>query len=894
MSIAPGWRRLFRLPRFSRKAIEQDVDDELSFHLTMREEKLRRLGQSSENAQANALARFGDASRVREECLTIDRQYVREVRFMESVESVVGDARHALRTLRKSPAFTIVAVLTLALGVGATTAMFSLVDGILLRPLPYPEPQRLVRVLQSYPEKGLDTWSLSQENLAMYRDRMTDFSGFAGYARRGVTLDGNGPAERLTVALATGDFFSVLGVKPMFGRTFDRAEDRPRGANVIVLSYGFWQSHFAGDVGVVGRTIDLDGNPTRVIGVMPEGFAFPNPTIQAYLPLGLDPARRFGWFITGVGRLKPDVSVAHAARQATSIMWNWARTEPDLISAGSIAPEQTRMRVLVDPWREAMTGSVARPLVVLQAAVALLLLIAIANIATLLSSRSLARAPELAVRTALGATTARVARQLVTESVVLAIVGGTLGVALATVGVREFARWNTGSLPRLAEVSLNWEVLLFALGISALSGVLVGLSPALRVARSRRLADDLAGTHKQSVRASARRLNNALIVAQLALSAVLLVGAGLVLKSFQRLLHTDLGFDPRGVTAISLPLPMQKYMTRGGSANATEAIVERLRTLPGVRAASADQFLPYSGSVNTDGYLIEGHAPPPNAGAETQTIEMVVTPGFFDVMRIRLEHGRDFSISDDSGATPVAIVDDALARRYWHGADAVGKRMRVTGDTTWRTIVGVVSGIRDEEIAEASRPHMYTPLQQTPAVRPTIMIRSDDDPRTVLASVRRILTEMEPGAPIASVKPLTEVVSTGLGDRRLTEMLLAGFALLAVTLAAVGIYGVMSLYVANRKREFGIRLAVGAEPGTLVRLVMIEGLALAAMGVAFGLVGGLGAARWLRTLLYEVSPTDPVVFATLAVGLLAVALASCYAPARRAAKADPLVALRAD
>ena len=895
MSLAPGWRRLFRLPRFSRKAIEQDVDDELAFHLAMRQEKLRRLGHSSASAQANAIARFGDHARVREECLTIDQQYVREMRFMEWVESILSDVRYALRTLRRAPAFAAVVVITLALGVGATTAMFSLVDGILLRPLPFPEPQRLVRVTQAYPEKGLDRWGLSHQNVVLYRDQVSDYASFAAYWRRAMTLSGRASAERVSGVRVTGDFFDVLGVKPVLGHVFGRDEDRPGVENVAVIGYGFWQSHFGGDAHVIGTVIHLDDIPTRVVAVMPRGFAFPRSDIQVYTPLNLDPSRRFGWFTTGIARLKAGVSVAHASSQTTGVMWNWARVNADLLSLASIRPEATKMHAVVVPLREAMTSDVARPLAVLQAAVVVLLLIAIANIATLLSSRSAARRAELAVRTALGATRARVARQLVTEAVVLAIGGGVLGIALATLTVRVFTRANAASLPRIDEVGVDWRVLGFALVVTIGSGILFGLSPVLELARSRRLADDLTGTHKQSARGAARRFNNALIVAQLALSVILLVSAGLVLKSVRQLLHTNLGFEPVGVTTVAIPLPPAKYAGARAWTTAFDQLVHRAKAVPGVRDAAAASAVPYVGGINTDGYLIEGRTPPANAGSESrQVTQTATTTGFFGTLGIPLRYGRDFNATDRLGSLPVVIVDDAFASLYWKGADALGKRMRLTGDTTWMTIVGVVGSVRDEDVAAEPRPHCYLPYAQWPNNWASLIVRSGGDQRAASAAIAGAIREFESGIPLDDIRPLTNAVSAALDNRRMTERLLGGFAALAVLLASVGIYGVMALYVANRQREFGIRLAIGAEPRSLVRLVLSEGFALAVIGVALGLVGALGATRWLRTLLYEVSPTDPVVFATLAIGLLGVAVASCYAPARRAAKADPLVALRAE
>ena len=896
MSANGGWHRLFRLPRLGRRALERqlerELDDELAFHLSMRAEKLSTLGLSDADAQARAIERFGDHDRIRTECLTIDRQYAREVTMMEWIESVGSDVRFAIRTLRRAPAFTAITAMTLALGVASTTAIFSLVSGILLRPLAFPQPDRLVRVMQSYPEKGLDTWTLSQQNAALYGSQVHDFSHFAVYATRGVTLTGDGAPERLLAVPVSGDFFTTLGVPAVLGRTVTDGEVKPKSDAVAVLGYGFWQSHFGGKASVIGTTIDLDGAPTRVVGVMPKDFVFPRPDVPVYLPFAIDATRRFGWYLTGVARLAPGATVAHAEHQATVTMWNWARTNFDALWPKPVSPESTRMHALVVPLREAVTGNVTRPLLVLQAAVALLLLIAIANIATLVSSRSAARTPEIAVRTALGASTRRVARQLVTEALVVAAIGGALGVGLAALAMRSFVKWNAGTLPRIEQVGIDWRVLLFALAATVISGVLFGLVPALRIARTPRLADDLAGTQKASARISTRRLNNAMIVAQLALSVLLLVSAGLVLKSFRRLVHTDLGFEPRNLLTISVPLPMQKYMDPQAANAATAAIVERVRTLPGVRAAAAGTNVPYNGT-NTDGFLVEGHQPPANAGAETQVVQLAVTPGYFRALGMPLRYGRDIALTDRANGLPVVVVDEAFARRFWTGTEAIGKRMRFTGDTTWLTIVGVVGSVRDEDVALEGRPHAYTPYAQAPSNRPMLAIAASDV-APVLAEVRRAVAELEPGAPIANVRVMSDAVGQALANRRLTELLLTGFAMLAVLIAVVGIYGVMMLYVTSRTREFGIRIAVGAEPARVLSLVLREGFLLAASGVILGLGAAMLATRSLRSLLYDVSPTDPVVFTSLAVGLLVVALAACYRPARRAASADPLTALRAE
>ena len=890
MSVGPGWRRLLRLTRGER-SIEHEVDDELEFHLAMREEKLRRLGASANDAHARARARFGDTDRVRDECVVIDRGYARDQRFVEWAESVWADVRYAARTLRRMPAFTVVATLTLALGIGATSAMFTLVDGILLRSLPYPHADRIVRVIQSYPEKGLDTWGLSQQNLAQYRDLATDFESFAGYRSAGVTLASSGRATRLNVALVTADFFRVMGVFPSIGRTFTREEDSPGKNDVAILSDGYWQTHFAGRASVIGTTVDLDGKPTRIIGVMPPSFAFPRTDVAAWLPMGLDPTRRFGFTNAGIARLRPGVSVAHARRQTTVIMWNWMRTRSERAGTRAIPPEQTRMGTIVMPLQQAITGRTTRPLIVLLAAVSLILLIAIANVATLLSSRAATREREIGLRAALGATGARVTRQLLTESITLALLGAAAGVALAYGAVRAFTGSELAALPRINEVHVDFRVLSVTLALSLASGLLFGLLPARHAARTRG-ALALSGGARDGARRSVRRANDLLVVAQLALSVVLLVGAGLMLQSFRQLTSTDLGFRPEEVTAVSLPLP-PRYNSAATANPLIAAVLDRVRAVPGVQSAALGWGLPFEGQSNYDGYLIEGRVVPAS-GNEDQTYQVGVSPGYFTTLGIPLVYGRDVEPSDDTTSIPVALVDQTLANRYWRGAGALGKRIRVTGDTTWFTIVGVVGALRDDDASTLPAPHLYVSLAQQGSGRVSLAVRTTGDGAAAIRGVLHAIGDIEPSIPLDMVRPLSSFIDQSLATRRLTQLLLAAFAAIAVLLAAIGIYGVMSLSVAERRREFGVRLAVGAAPGALVRLVLRDGARLAAFGVILGVAGALVATRWLASLLYEVSPTDPTVFVTLSLALGAIAMVACYLPARRAARADPLAALRAD
>lgn len=863
------------------------MDEELAFHLAMREEKLQRLGLEPAAAKVRARERFGDTDRVRDECITIGKGHAREVSTMEWFESVLSDVRYALRTFRRMPAFTTVATITLALGIGATSAMFTLVNGILLQPLPYPNAERLVSLLQSYPEKGLDSWGISQVNIAMYRDRTTDFEAFAAYRTGSSTVRlPSGPA-RLSTTRVTADFFHVLGVSPAFGRSFTSEDDTPGQNTVVLLSQGLWQTLFGGDSAVVGKTLEVDEQPLTIVGVMPAGFAFPRPEVKLWIPMGLNPNWRFGFVNSGIGLMKPGVTLEHVRRQTTSIMWEWARS-----TGTAAAPERTRMATIVRPLHDAVTGRTAQPLLVLLVAVALILLIATANVATLLSSRAAAREREIGLRAALGASRRRVLRQLLTESVVLALVGAVIGIALAYVAVRLFTHSSAASLPRINEVRVDVRVLAFTLMVSVISGLLFGLMPIVHARRTKSFAGG--GGQRESARGDTRRLGNALVVAQLSVSVVLLVGAGLMLKSFHRLTQLDLGFRPEAVTSIALAVPQRI----GGSAQGTQtfvsAVLDRTRAVPGVQAAALGWSLPIEGNSNIDGFMIEGREVPAD-GTESQIVQTAVSPEYFTTLGIPLLAGRDFTTSDDSGRVPVAVVNELVAKRFWETpAGALGRRLRTGGDTTWLTVVGVVGDVRDQDAASPALPQLYVSLPQIGGTVMSLAVRTSPGAATVIPEVLRGVATVEPTIPLDVVRTLSSEIDQSLGARRLTKTLLTAFALLAAVLAAVGIYGLMSLYVASRKREFGIRLAVGAGPSTVVRQVLAEGGMLACAGVAIGVVGALVATRWISTLLYDVSPTDPVVFVSLPLCLAAIALISCAVPARRAAQSDPLAVLRSD
>ena len=808
------------------------------------------------------------------------------------MNTVFQDLRYAARMLQKQPGFTIVAVVTLALGIGANTAIFSLVNSILLRPLPYREPDRLVHMMQSSPKLDLPSWGVSQADFAAYRDQNRTLESIALYNSGGTNLTGVGEPERLTVTNVTADFFKVLGITPILGRTFDKGEDSAGRNTVCVISYGLWQRRFGADPNIVGRTLNLNNTPTQVVGVMPADFKFPRAEIDLWLPLAFDEKRTAPYFYQVIGRLKTNVQLAQAQVDTTQALQNFGRQHPTSSEFVGIN-EGNGPRTLVKPIKEVIVGKTQKPLLVLLSAVGLVLLIACANVANLLLARATARTREMAVRVSLGATRWRIARQLLTESLLLSTVGAVTGIGLAAYGIRLINKLPIAGIPRIEEVNLSLRVLLFTGALTIVTGLLFGLTPAVRA-----YAMGMAAGLREGARGSVahRRLNAALVAVQFALSLVLLIGAGLLLKSFQRLNAVDLGFNPERTLTMVASLPAAKYQDDEQALLFYNRAVEELRTAPGIKSAGVTTNLPFGEGVNVDGFFIEGQALPSGGNvsesAQTQSEIQSVTPGTFQALGIPLLQGRDFQESDTGKTTRVAIIDEPLARRFWPNGDAVGKRIETTGDREWMTIVGIVGGIKHIELSEEKQPHIYMPLAQAVAPRASIVVRTDGLPAAALTSFRAAIRRVDPDMPLYMVRPITELIGKTLSTQRLTNILLTGFAVLALLLAAVGIYSTMSLYVSSRTKEFGIRLALGAQPGRLRLSVLGQAMVLTAIGVAVGIAGALILTRTIRSLLFEVSTTDPLVFTVIPLLLVLVSLLACYTPARRATKVDPLIALR--
>jgi predicted permease len=791
------------------------------------------------------------------------------------------DLRHALRMLRRSPGFTFVAVLTLALGIGINTTIFSGISALLLRPLPYASPQRLVDF-----RPGGPSTPTSKAMLVELRERMRSVDAIAAYNLWTFVLTGEGSAERLTAVRATADLFNVLGVRPLLGRTLLPADGEPGAERVVVLSHRFWQRRLGGDPAVVGRTLLLSqgssGGAARVVGVMPADFAFPTATAEMWAPNTLDPAGTDynTTYLELLGRLAPGVDVAAVQGEATAVFAALCAER-----AGCDTNGLQSARVL--PLREALVGNVRPILLLLLGAVGFVLLIACANIANLLLARAAIRERELAIRTALGAGRSRVTRQLLTESLAIATIGGAAGVLAAVWGSDLLRAALPAELLGAANVRVDWRVLAFAGAAVLLAAVLAGLFPVFGTTRTNLHAAlmDRGGAGAQRAR---RRALGALVVAEFALALVLAVGAGLMIRTFVNLRAEDPGFARDGVLSLQVSTPS----TYDGPANTAfwRELLERVGALPGVRSAGGVHLLPLGIGNWVSPLTIEG-SPLPSGDPPRNIDWRTATPGYFETLRIPLHRGTLFTEREYAAGERVALINETAVARYFPDQDPVGKRVRTVFENDWATIVGVVGDTKDQKLIEPARPQMYR-LHAPNIGSMTLMVRTVGDPLQLAGPIREVVRTIDDDVAVADAQLLEQVVASSIAEPRLLTGLLFGFGVLALLLGAVGLYGVMVYGTAQRTREFGVRLALGARTADVLGLVAGDAIRLASIGVALGLTGALALSRLLKSQLYGVAPVDPVVFAGAAVLLAVVALAAALAPALRASRTDPMAALR--
>ncbi|HEU5179436.1 MAG TPA: ABC transporter permease [Candidatus Polarisedimenticolia bacterium] len=885
-------RNLFRRPR-----VERDLHDEMNDYLEGLVRERVEAGATPEEARRVALLEMGGPEQVKEA--------VRDVRAGAWIEAFFQDLRFGARILRKSPGFTFLAILTLALGIGANTAVFSVVNTVLLRPLPFPGSERLVTFWQSYPQRGLATWRMSQANFLAYRQEMRSFEQLAAYNRTGYNASGAGEPARLDAMSVSANFFDVLQVRPEFGRAFRTGEDAPGRRALCVLSHAQWRRQFGSDPGVIGKALILDNVPTEIVGVMPADFRWPGPPVDVWVPLDLSPERTSPFNLIGLARLRPGVQAARAEAEATHLLKVRGANDQSFIGSNAVAKPDSDLHAVVTPLHDTVSGASRTPLLVLLGAVALVLLIACANVANLLLGRAAVRQREIAMRFALGATRARVVRQLMTECLLLGALGGAAGLALAGWGLELLAGLPLG-IPRLGEVRLDPGVLAFTAGVGLLATLLFGLLPALRIGRlgSR---NEWHGEGRGTSSAGTRATHGALVGVQFALSLILLVGTGLLLKSFHRLTAIEPGFETEKVLTMRLYVPPQHpdgYRNPFAPAQGAEgehalafyrSVEERLRSLPGITAAGLVDGLPFTGDLNSDGTVIEGHEPEPGTDS-TITPLLTVGPGYFRALGIPVLRGRDFADTDRIGSQPVAVVDEAMAKR-WGGADPVGGRIRYGWNEepdAWMTIVGVVANVRDITITAGQEPdpHLYLPLGQGPQRRMGLVVRTAGDPAATAGAIRAAIRGIDPGVPPFDVQTLSQNLDSSLARERFTNILLSLFAAVSLLLAAAGIYGVMSLEVSSRLKEMAIRIALGARPREVFALVLRRGTLLAVAGLGVGFLGALALTRFLKNLLFEVGTTDPATYSMVVVVLVSVAILACALPARRATRVDPIESLR--
>lgn len=804
------------------------------------------------------------------------------------MDAFLNDIRYAIRNLIKRPGFTLIAVLTLAIGIGANTAIFSAIHALLLKPLPFPELDRVVAIWDKMPSRGVVHNEVTMANYLDWRAQNQSFEQLALYRWWSANLTGVDPPERLQGFLVTANFIDVTGLKPIMGRNFTEEENQPGKDGVAIITHSLWQRRFGGDPHIINKTITVNSLQRTVIGVMPERFNFPKGA-EVYAPIALTPElmrNRLSHSYYVIGSLKPGATIETAQADIDNIT---ARLEKQYTET-NVGWGATVYPIVADTVRQYDTA-----LWVMMGAVGFVLLIACANVANLMLARATGRQREIALRAALGASRWRIMRQLLTESLIVALVGGACGVLVGFWGLDALRAANPGDAARFApgwyQLGINLPVLLFTLGLSFCSGLVFGLAPAWQLSKPN-LNDALKEGSRQ-MSGSSHRLRSSLVVFEVALSLVLLVGAGLLVRSFLSLLNTNPGFDPHNLMTMNLVLPSAKYKDAQQRAAFYTDLVQRVKATPGVESAAVVNYLPLGGSNSSDAYLIEGEAEPP-PGQENEGRYRASTPDYFQTMRIPIVSGRAFTEQDKAGAAPVVIVNETLARKHWPGQDAVGKRFRIFGPidrNPWLEVVGVVADVK-HDLNLPVTPEFYLPQAQDPWSAMVLVARTTVDPTSLAATLRQQVWSIDKDQPVFDLRTMQEVRSMSVTMYSFSSVMLGLFAGIALLLASIGIYGVMAFAVTQRTQEIGIRMALGARGADVLKLIVSQGMKLALLGIAFGLLGAWGLTRFMAGLLVGVQATDLLTFAVVSACLFVAALLACYLPARRATKVDPLVALR--
>ena len=813
------------------------------------------------------------------------------------MQTFLQDLKYALRMLRKNPAFTAVSILTLAVGIGANSAIFSVVNSVLLRPLPYRQPGELVRVYSEFPTMQLNKFWVSPPELLDIQREAKSWEAIGAWAPGGRNVGTESEPLRVTSAAVTRSMLNVLGVQPERGRNFTEEEDRSGGPSVAIISHGLWQKGFGAASDIIGKQIQVNATSTTVVGVMPANFAFPpgsNDQVELFVPFQFDPANpgnRGSHFLSVIGRLKPGVNIQQAQSEMTSLMAGW---KSEARSHHLLNPQNHPVVML--GLHEDVVGSARKAVWLLMAAVGFVLLIACVNVANLLLARAESRHREFAVRLALGAGIRRMVRQFVAEGFVLVLIASILGVVLAFAGLKVLLLFAPDSVPRTEEIGVGLPVLGFTIAVAIIAVFLFGLAPLAQVSE-RNLANWIRGAGQRSIRGGSQALRKSLVVTEIALAVILVIGSGLMIRAFWKLQQVKMGFDPAGVVSFSLNLPAARYKNpeRLQFVNSLE---QKLSTIPGVANVSIASGLPPLRRINANDTEIEGYQQTPDGPAENVDYWNVVGNDYFKTMKIRVLEGRTFESQDDNpNAMPVVIVNQALAKRFWTGSP-VGRRVMPGGadPEIWFTIVGVVEDTKNAGMDKPAGPELYFQVRQVASQflggNLSFVVRGANDSAPLEGSIRSAVRELDPSLPVYNMWSMNELVTKSMVQPRFLALLLATFSGIALFLAAIGIYGVMAYLVTQRTQEIGVRMALGARPLHVLKLVFGQSVGMLLIGVVIGLAGAFALTRLMRTLLFEVTATDPVTYVSVIGVLIVVALLACYIPARRAAKVDPLIALR--
>jgi putative ABC transport system permease protein len=880
---------------FAKAQVDRDLDEEVRAYIDLLVAEKIKAGMSPEDARRAARAEAGSPEYIMDE--------VRDVRRGAALETTMQDIRYGLRLLKRSPGFAAIAVLTIGLGIGANSAIFSVINGVVRKPLDYPAPDRLMFVTSQFPQLNFPRFWISPPEYFEYAEHTKAFSQMGAYTTGAVNLAQGDAPERVNAAFITANTFDVLGVKPERGTVFTAEQDRPNADPVVVLSHEVWQRSFGADPAIIGKQVEINARKRTVLGIMPPAFDLHDSRTQLWMPLGLDPTNRQGrgsHFLYVVGRLADGVSEGKAKSELEGLLKQWG-TYP---GAGQHAPNDTTHRVQMVPLREDVIGNVSRALWVLQGAVALVLLIACANVANLLLARAESRHKEFAVRTALGASRSRVLRQFVVEGVLLSVLGAVLGLALAFWGLKLLLAANPDSIPRSSEISLDPRVLLFTTVIALGTGLLFGLAPLFHMGDRAVTQAIKEGGIRTTMNAGRHRVRRGLVTVEIALAVMLVIGAGLLLRSFRNLTTVDAGFDPANRITFGLVLPGAAYGDPQRRATFFTNVQQKLAQIPGVERVSLMAGLPPFRQVNANTVDFEGYQAAPNSKDALENIDYFQTTsvGYLETMGIPVKYGRSFNAGDAFGP-PVAIINEALAKRFYKGQNPIGKRINpflVFPDTVWHTVIGVAKDVKQGGLEADAGTEIYFSMEQLPRITKSspnsmnVVLRTARTADALAPAIRRAVREMDPALPIVQLRSMEDVVGASVTRQRFLSTLLAIFAAVALTLAAIGTYGILSYMVTERHREIGIRMALGADGGRVVRLIMGQGMVIALGGVVIGVVGAAGLSRLTQTLLYGVSPSDPLTFGAVSAIITVVAAVACVIPTRRALRVDPLQAIRAD